>query len=270
MKQLSLLLAFVGVLATSPAYAVCPGDINEDNRVTVDEIVAAVNAALYGCVASTPINTATPTHTHTRTRPPTRTPTRTRTPVPTSIYPPTITRTPTITYTPTVTPTPDIHLIDNGNGTITDIETGLQWEKKDDSGGIHDWENTYTWSTGDPWLMDGTIWTIFLSELNGDCFAGYCDWRIPSRVELETLLYLEAPSVSLTYEAFDMGCHDGCPITMCSCTASSYWSATSNSNRPDTAWFVNFYDGYNPSYDGHVYYGYKPYDAYVRAVRGGF
>ncbi len=33
---------------------------------------------------------------------------------------------------------------DNGDGTITDNVTGLMWEKKDDSNGIHGKDNTYT------------------------------------------------------------------------------------------------------------------------------
>src|SRR5205085_3257383 len=37
---------------------------------------------------------------------------------------------------------------DNGDGTITDDASGLMWEKKDNSGGIHDRDNEYTWSTG--------------------------------------------------------------------------------------------------------------------------
>jgi hypothetical protein len=44
--------------------------------------------------------------------------------------------------TPTPTPTPAARFIDNGDGTITDVNTGLMWEKKDQSGGMHD-ENTY-------------------------------------------------------------------------------------------------------------------------------
>jgi len=48
------------------------------------------------------------------------------------------------TATPTVTPTP--HLQDNGDGTITNVSTGLVWEKKDDSGGIHDKDNRYVWA----------------------------------------------------------------------------------------------------------------------------
>jgi len=34
---------------------------------------------------------------------------------------------------------------DNGDGTITDNNTRLMWEKNDDSGGIHDQDNGYTW-----------------------------------------------------------------------------------------------------------------------------
>ena len=60
----------------------------------------------------------------------------------------------------------DLSYTDNGDGTITDNNTGLMWEKKDDSGGIHDMDNAYTWSTGPPWEMDGTITTVFLAALN--------------------------------------------------------------------------------------------------------
>lgn len=35
---------------------------------------------------------------------------------------------------------------DNGDGTITDNNTKLMWEKKDDSGGVHDKDNTYTFA----------------------------------------------------------------------------------------------------------------------------
>jgi hypothetical protein len=35
---------------------------------------------------------------------------------------------------------------DNGDGTITDNNTGLMWEKKGDAGGLHDKDNIYAWS----------------------------------------------------------------------------------------------------------------------------
>jgi len=38
--------------------------------------------------------------------------------------------------------------VDNGDGTITDVNTGLMWEKLDDNnvGGIHDKDNYYNWA----------------------------------------------------------------------------------------------------------------------------
>lgn len=58
MRTLLLLL----VLA-APALGQCPGDVNGDRRVTVAELVQAVNAALSGCDEATPSATARPTAT---------------------------------------------------------------------------------------------------------------------------------------------------------------------------------------------------------------
>lgn len=35
---------------------------------------------------------------------------------------------------------------DNGNGTITDNNTCLTWEKKNDDGSVNDKDNAYTWA----------------------------------------------------------------------------------------------------------------------------
>jgi hypothetical protein len=75
--------------------------------------------------------------------------------------------------------------IDNGDGTISDLNTLLMWEKKDSSSdGVHDKKAKLSWSVA----MGG-----WLSALNGfaDCrpsecsptqkgFAGYTDWRLPT------------------------------------------------------------------------------------------
>ena len=64
--------------------------------------------------------------------------------------------------------------VDNGDGTVTDRETGLQWEQKvtgSDGPNLadpHDVDNEYTWSEGGDFTApDGTAFTDFLVKLNG-------------------------------------------------------------------------------------------------------
>src|SRR3954464_6841627 len=83
---------------------------------------------------------------------------------------------------------------DNGDGTVTDDRTGLMWEKKSPlgsgSGDVHNMTFGYSWSQpGDPAKVtgtepDGSIFTIFLRNLNENAFAGHSDWRLPTRQEL--------------------------------------------------------------------------------------
>jgi len=151
---------------------------------------------------------------------------------------------------------------DNGDGTITDNVTGLMWEKKDDSGGIHDKDNTYTWSSGTG-NMDGTIQGGFLVPLNdGAGFAGYKDWRVPNIMELQTLVNFGAVSPA-AYPAFHAACVPGCKVTKCSCTPSDYyWSASTYPDGSTRAWYVDAGYGYVEGND-------KTSGNFVRAVRGG-
>ncbi len=156
--------------------------------------------------------------------------------------------------------------VDNGDGTITDLNTGLNWEKKDDSGGIHDWDTGYTWSTGTN-DIDGTILTTFLATINGGGgFAGYTDWRIPNARELQSIVdyQMSGPSVDPAFHqsATCTGCTD-VTLAACSCSASSgYWSSSTLTGNVIEAWNVLFSNG------GVNGVG-KTSTRRVRAVRGG-
>jgi hypothetical protein len=121
--------------------------------------------------------------------------------------------------------------VDNGDGTVTDVNTGLMWEKLSDDGSIHDWDNTYTWADA-----FGTK----IATLNAMRFAGHADWRVPNLNELESIRTLSVfdPSVSA---AFDTACIGGCTVSICSCTRSDpYWSSSTNAIAPTSAWVVVF------------------------------
>lgn len=139
-------------------------------------------------------------------------------------------------------------------GTVTDRLTGLQWEQKTNDATIHDKDNTYAWSaTGSD--ADGTAHTSFLATLNsGPCFAGQCDWRLPTRAELETILSEGYPCT--TSPCIDQVAFGPTP------TPSYYLTSTSLVGSPTSAWNVFFADG---GVFGHD----KIFDWNARAVRGG-
>jgi hypothetical protein len=159
--------------------------------------------------------------------------------------------------------------VDNGDGTVTDLLSGLQWEKKDgNDDGIpnyadpHDNDNIYFWCSGVASCTnsanppDGTAYTDFLSKLNTGCFAGHCDWRLPSIVELLGILDVT--------QGFCGGGYGACidPAFGLTSLDGGYYSATSDAIDPTTAWDVDFTSGYFQNFS-------KWGGDFVRAVRGG-
>jgi len=142
----------------------------------------------------------------------------------------------------------------DSDGTITDLNTGLMWEKKSDDGTIHDKDTDYTWDNA---------FAAHIAGLNTSTFAGYDDWRVPNYKELVSILDLEenTPSVDA---AFNTACVPTCTVSTCSCTtASYYWSSTTLASSPAFGWTVNFSTGDPTGRNKDT----QP--AYVRAVRGG-
>ena len=65
-------------------------------------------------------------------------------------------------------------LVDNGDGTVTDPNSGLMWKKSDAWLDMHQF---YTW-------MDHRQ---YVDKFNKEKFAGYDNWRIPSKAEAATI-----------------------------------------------------------------------------------
>ena len=128
----------------------------------------------------------------------------------------------------------DQQFIDNGDGTISDLSTGLMWAKDGNgagcnNGGVLDWEDAIA----------------FAEALE---FAGYDDWYLPETKELETIVDYSAvgPAINATYF----------PNTQ----SGYYWSSTTYADLTEAAWYVSFSGGYT---DGSL----KGNACYVRCVR---
>ena len=191
--------------------------------------------------------------------------------------------------------------VDNGDGTITDSNTGLTWEKKlqqdyvynaciDDSGGCanpHDADNSYTWTAGGS-AFDGAVVTVFLDQLNNRCnvdtvtpctvdadctvpggtcgFAGHRDWRLPNQKELNDMLDYgeDSPAVDPAFHGVSCGVACG-DLTnpACACDGGYYtWTSTTGAGNSGIAWAVH------TGYGGAGEAG-KQTQYYARAVRGG-
>lgn len=147
---------------------------------------------------------------------------------------------------------------DNGDGTITDHNTGLVWEKLDDNdlGGVHDKDDFLSWADA---------FAVKLATLNtSPCFAGQCDWRMPNVKELASIANYEIPYPGPSvWTPFNSSCTPGCTSDVCSCTNSDvYWSSTTYVGSPDFAWYVFFADGSSLANN-------KSSGGYLRAVRSG-
>ena len=153
----------------------------------------------------------------------------------------------------------------NGDGTITDLNTGLMWEQKirdiATAQGNHDVTRVFPWDQ-----LTGTIWD-WLEQVNtegGTGLAGHNDWRIPNVKELMSIVDYERSMPPVVDAAFNNGVAGPCDALSCSRTQSDfYWSSTTHAAVPGNAWFVIF-GAFGTADDGG-----KNIPNFVRAVRGG-
>jgi hypothetical protein len=160
--------------------------------------------------------------------------------------------------------------VDNGDGTVSDLNTGLMWEQTTgtiggtNTGDVNDVNNQYTWSSSGT-APDGTAFTSFLAILNNGistdggpstpitgCFANHCDWRLPSIVELQGIVNTsDVPPID--------------PIFGPTQLSFGYWSTTTVANNLVVVWYMDFSDGQWMGANKALEFP----ASYVRAVRSG-
>jgi hypothetical protein len=107
------------------------------------------------------------------------------------------------------------NFVDNGDGTITDLATGLMWQKGDS--------------------ITTKNWQQALDYAENLELAGYKDWRLPNAKELQSIVeYTRAPDAANPANrgpAID-------PIFNVTETESWYWTGTTHMDGPDDHWAV--------------------------------
>jgi len=96
----------------------------------------------------------------------------------------------------------------NGDGTITDNNTALMWEKLSDDGTIHDKDNLY---------KRADAFAVHIAGLNAMNFAGHNDWRLPNVKELQTIVNYGQVYPAISSE-FNSNCVASVDILTGSCT----------------------------------------------------
>ncbi len=123
---------------------------------------------------------------------------------------------------------------DNGDGTVTDLNTGFMWQQ------------------GDTQNANGRTWQDACDYCDGLTFpsGSYSDWRLPNRHELASIVFYgqSNPTINTTYFP--------------NCLTVHYWSSTSPEDMAGAAWDIDFRNGWMESQN-------KTSELYVRCVRSG-
>jgi hypothetical protein len=131
----------------------------------------------------------------------------------------------------------------NGDGTVSDNNTGLMWQQADDN-------QAYNW-----YKASGTYHKRYNRNTSDVCgsltLGGYTDWRLPAIKELESIVHYGKSGPSIDSSAFSN--------TKSNC----YWSADSYAANPTSGWVVSFDSG-------QITQNTKESNCYARCVRGEF
>jgi len=142
---------------------------------------------------------------------------------------------------------------------VQDNVTGLVWEVKATTAGIHNKDNTYQWGGltaigRDHPEKQGVYydpsWNELVQGSNDDTLCGFSNWRVPTVAELSSIVNKGTFNPAIDTNYFPN-------------TASSwFWSSSPFAFIPDYAWIVFFSYGYDGNDSGDSSYR-------VRLVRSG-
>jgi len=158
-------------------------------------------------------------------------------------------------------------VVEKGRGRcVKDTITGLTWESKTDSAGLHNWRHRYSWFNPEQnndeldyrGVKDGgectdsicDTWN-FVQTVNDKGLCGFRDWRMPTRNELFSLSDRRRvdnpPTANVDYFPYMQ--------------ADEYWTSLDYSMQYESAWAWSFVYG-------HDRVDWKRTPKYVRLVRG--
>ena len=102
---------------------------------------------------------------------------------------------------------------DNGDGTVTDNVTGLMWQQNLDSG-------VFTASEAENYCA------VTLNAAGG--LAGHDDWRLPTRIELVSLIDFSKVNPSIDTSAFP------------NAPSMNFWTSSNVKNQPGYHYVIGF------------------------------
>ncbi len=126
---------------------------------------------------------------------------------------------------------------DNDDGTVTDVKNGLQWMRFSLG---QEWKRETCVGEAKKYTWQEALEAARVLNRQGG-YAGYCDWRVPTRKELCTLAFVYQPVFPNT---------------------PGWWYWSSSAYDDYTAWRVAPLSSHSHAYN-------KTNDDFVRLVRGG-
>jgi len=135
---------------------------------------------------------------------------------------------------------------------VKDSTNGLVWESKTNNGDLQDMNHSFTWfqtrtdpndpssilrsGVADGGRCNGGIacdTQSYVREMNAKKLCGYADWRLPTKAELLTLVMYQNDKAAASIDGQFF------PHSV----PSWYWTASSNEQREEYAWYVLFRNG---------------------------